>query len=360
MDYWECIAHSQKGEERANHRYYAREQVGTTRLGFPKYRYFYDAREYGAYKTRQQQGKSENTRTKERGRTTFTIGEGKLLGKAPSYQKVGRSIEERDLLRANNARGKGYTQWGEQDGKFTDGLGLYSAKTVRDYKKPLRKAKQKLSGLLKNTSSSKESGMTGTSTRNMSTEARAAQVHKDAVANRRDRASTSVRAQKVQMDAKRYRKQKRERIKANRIAQQHTMDRERWKRTEKAEQAKNRGDKHNARVQEAIREKVHKDAVAYRRKRAQESVRAQKVAMDAKRYRKQRRQEKNDARNELKKKMDRDRIRTSIRAQKVKMDAKRYRRQKREMLKQKRAGQKRIMDNIRQRPYYQPTIKRGR
>lgn len=42
------------------------------------------------------------------------------------------------------------------------------------------------------------------------------------------------------------------------------------------------------------------------------------------------------------------------------MDAKRYRRQKREMLKQKRAGQKRIMDNIRQRPYYQPTIKRGR
>ena len=162
------------------------------------------------------------------------------------------------------------------------------------------------------------------------------------------------------MDAKRYRKRQREHIKANRIAQQHTMDRERWKRNEKAEQTKNRGDKHNTRVQEAIREKVHKDAVAYRRKRAQESVRAQKVAMDAKRYRKQRRQEKNDARNELKKKMDRDRIRTSIRAQKVKMDAKRYRRQKREMLKQKRAGQKRIMDNIRQRPYYQPAIKHDR
>lgn len=136
----------------------------------------------------------------------------------------------------------------------------------------------------------------------------------------RDRAHTSVLAEKVQMDAKRYRKQKRERIKANRIAQQHTMDRERWKKNEKAEQAKSRGDKHSTRVQEAIREKVHKDAVAYRRKRAQESVRAQKVAMDAKRYR----------------------------------------RQKREMLKQKRAGQKRIMDNIRQRPYYQPTIKRGR
>lgn len=275
MDYWEYIAHSQKGEERANHRYYAREQVGTTRLGFPKYRYFYDAREYGAYKTRQQQGKSESTRTKERGHTTFTIGEGKQLGKAPSYEKVGRSIEEYDLLRANNASGKGYTQWGEQDGKFTDGLGLYSAKTVRDYKKPLRKVKQLVNGRKKkNTSSS--SKKTSSATRHLETEARAAQVHKDAVAYRRKRSQESVRAEKVQMDAKRYRKQKRERIKANRIAQQHTMDRERWKRNEKAEQAKSRGDKHNTRVQEAIREKVHKDAVAYRRKRAQESIRAQK------------------------------------------------------------------------------------
>ena len=158
-----------------------------------------------------------------------------------------------------------------------------------------------------------------TSRKRKAAEARNA-VEQQKSAMDRDRARTSVRAQKVQMDAKRYRKQKRERIKANRIAQQHTMDRERWKRNEKSEQVKNRGDKHNARVQEAIREKVHKDAVAYRRKRAQESVRAQKVEMDAKRYR----------------------------------------RQKREMLKQKRAGQKRIMDNIRQRPYYQPTIKRGR
>ena len=198
-----------------------------------------------------------------------------------------------------------------------------------------------------------------TSRKRKATEARNS-VEQQKSAMDRERARTSVRAQKVQMDAKRYRKQQRERMKANRIAQQHTMDRERWKRNEKAEQAKNRGDKHKTRVQEAIREKVHKDAVAYRRKRAQENIRAEKVQMDAKRYRKQRRQEKNDARNELKKKMDRDRIRTSIRAQKVKMDAKRYRRQKREMLKQKRAGQKRIMDNIRQRPYYQPTIKRGR
>ena len=108
------------------------------------------------------------------------------------------------------------------------------------------------------------------------------------------------------------------------------------------------------------RNSVEQQKSAMDRERARTSVRAEKIKMDAEAYRKQRRQEKNSARNELKKKMDRDRIRTSIRAQKMKMDAKRYRRQKREMLKQKRAGQKRIMDNIRQRPYYQPTIKRGR
>lgn len=108
------------------------------------------------------------------------------------------------------------------------------------------------------------------------------------------------------------------------------------------------------------RNSVEQQKSAMDRERTRTSVRAEKIKMDAKAYRKQRRQEKNDARNELKKKMDRDRAHTSVRAQKVKMDAKRYRRQKREMLKQKRAGQKRIMDNIRQRPYYQPTIKRGR
>ena len=45
MDYWEYLAHGQKGTERDNHRYYARELVGN-RGGKNVYRYFYSAEEY--------------------------------------------------------------------------------------------------------------------------------------------------------------------------------------------------------------------------------------------------------------------------------------------------------------------------
>ena len=49
MDYWEYLAHGQKGAERDDHRYYARELVGN-RGGKNVYRYFYSADEYSAYK----------------------------------------------------------------------------------------------------------------------------------------------------------------------------------------------------------------------------------------------------------------------------------------------------------------------
>lgn len=52
-DYWDYLEHGLKGEERKGHKYYARVRTGTNKLGFPQYRYFYDAREYGAYMTRQ-------------------------------------------------------------------------------------------------------------------------------------------------------------------------------------------------------------------------------------------------------------------------------------------------------------------
>lgn len=44
MDYWEYLAHGQKGAERDDHRYYARELVGN-RGGKNVYRYFYSAEE---------------------------------------------------------------------------------------------------------------------------------------------------------------------------------------------------------------------------------------------------------------------------------------------------------------------------
>ena len=47
MDYWEYLAHGQKGAERDDHRYYARELVGN-RGGKNVYRYFYSAEEYAS------------------------------------------------------------------------------------------------------------------------------------------------------------------------------------------------------------------------------------------------------------------------------------------------------------------------
>ncbi|MDU8688302.1 hypothetical protein [Faecalibacterium wellingii] len=49
MDYWEYLAHGQKGAERDGHRYYARELVGN-RGGKNVYRYFYSAEEYASYR----------------------------------------------------------------------------------------------------------------------------------------------------------------------------------------------------------------------------------------------------------------------------------------------------------------------
>lgn len=292
MDYWEYLAHGQ-GSERRGHRYYARELIGN-KNGKNVYRYFYTADEYSAYK--QNKGTPGRGTYAETGTSRSAIVWPKNTSRKRKAAEARNSVEQqKSAMDRERARTSVRAEKIKMDAEA--------------YRKQRRQEKNDARHELKRK-------MDVARKRKLARESVAAQKS----AMDRDRARTSVRAEKVQMDAKRYRKQKRERIKANRIAQQHTMDRERWKRNEKAEQAKSRGDKHTARVQEAIREKVHRDAVAYRRKRAQESVRAQKVAMDAKRYR----------------------------------------RQKREMLKQKRAGQKRIMDNIRQRPYYQPTIKRGR
>lgn len=48
-DWWDYLEHGQKGSERDNHQYYARELVGT-RNGRNVYRYFYSAQEYASYR----------------------------------------------------------------------------------------------------------------------------------------------------------------------------------------------------------------------------------------------------------------------------------------------------------------------
>lgn len=84
-DWWNYLAHSEVGGERKGHKYYARVVAGTDRFGRVRYRYFYDAREYGAYKTRKQQaanrpGKMSDEQTTEtkkaNGRTNIITGWG--------------------------------------------------------------------------------------------------------------------------------------------------------------------------------------------------------------------------------------------------------------------------------------------
>ena len=83
-DWWNYLAHSEVGGERKDHKYYARVVVGTDKRGLVQYRYFYDAREYGAYKTRKQNAdknhkifsKDPKELKKVKGRTNIIIGWG--------------------------------------------------------------------------------------------------------------------------------------------------------------------------------------------------------------------------------------------------------------------------------------------
>lgn len=142
MDYWEYIAHSQKGAERDGHKYYARVQTGTNKLGFPQYRYFYDAREYGAYMTNQKNGGVASKKTK--GYTTYVTGRGKQM--LPS--DVAKS--DIDRMRSSNvATTHTMTSKPNGAGEKLGASAVSRVKTVHDYKKPLRTAKQKISNLRK-------------------------------------------------------------------------------------------------------------------------------------------------------------------------------------------------------------------
>lgn len=146
-DWWNYMAHSQEGQERKGHKYYARVAVGRNKLGFTQYRYFYDAREYGAYMTRKRQGIPESSRAKIKGRTVFTTGTGKVNGsmKAPSHDKGLMSVEERDLIRSTG-NPTGDTLY--KNGKPVSNQGVYNAKTVKDHPN-LRKAKQSIKTAVK-------------------------------------------------------------------------------------------------------------------------------------------------------------------------------------------------------------------
>ena len=75
-DYWNYLAHGDLGKERKGHKYYARVAVGRNKLGFTQYRYFYDAREYGAYMTRQKNNRYSPKLDGKKNTTYFVTGKG--------------------------------------------------------------------------------------------------------------------------------------------------------------------------------------------------------------------------------------------------------------------------------------------
>lgn len=143
-DWWDYLEHGQEGHERKGHKYYARVPVGKNKLGFTKYRYFYDAREYGAYMTNQKNGKGDLQTQKTKGYTTYVTGRGS--------QMLPSSIAKEDM---EKLRGTGVAtthKMTNEKGEWTGASAVGRAKTVKDYGKSLRNGKEKVKKLLRKAS----------------------------------------------------------------------------------------------------------------------------------------------------------------------------------------------------------------
>lgn len=146
-DWWDYLAHSEVGGERKNHKYYARIVLGTDKHGNVQYRYFYDAREYGAYKTRRQKsggtdsigpfGGTKNV-PKKTGRTTFVTGWSNN-GKMPTKNQMERisgwkATRLKDGQSSLGNKVSGFNVSVDMGGKRADtklAMRRVSAKTVR-------------------------------------------------------------------------------------------------------------------------------------------------------------------------------------------------------------------------------------
>lgn len=103
-DWWDYLAHSEVGGERKNHKYYARAVIGTDKHGRVQYRYFYDAREYGAWKTRKQQGKADDVSSqKKKGYTNIITGWGNSTATDGLIARV-RSLEPTRLKKGQSSQ----------------------------------------------------------------------------------------------------------------------------------------------------------------------------------------------------------------------------------------------------------------
>ncbi len=256
MDYWEYLAHGQKGSEADNHRYYARELVGS-KGGQNVYRYFYSAEEYASY--RRSKGSHAGTAASEKP---------SLLDRARKSHSANRWRPDTIISTGNTASVTYKNSAGKK--RHTDYRGTdatrkaekeFNGKANKSYErnrdrmeavyqtdKALRRAKRKaqklgmdisrnakkgasvVSDLLnrrkkKNTSASSGSTAkkTGASTRQSSASNNSKRIGEQHSMDRR-RWDTETRAAQVKKDAKAYRKKRRAASKAKRDGQKRIMD----------------------------------------------------------------------------------------------------------------------------------------
>ena len=194
MDYWEYLAHGQKGAERDDHRYYARELVGN-RGGKNVYRYFYSAEEYSAYKN-----------------SKGTPGRG-------TYAETGKS---RDAIVWPKGTAKAHERAQHQ-------LSVAGQKKVLDrarHKASIASTKTKLDERRAHRDSiaSQKKDMDTAREREAHKASVAAQKKDMDTARKRSEHQQSVRRQKVRMDAKRTRAKRRNASKAGRDFLKRVMD----------------------------------------------------------------------------------------------------------------------------------------
>lgn len=230
MDYWEYLAHGQKGAERDGHRYYARELVGN-RGGKNVYRYFYTAEEYSAYKkSKGTPGRGTYAETgRSRDAAIWPKGTAKAHERARHQQSVAGQKKVLDRARhkagIENAKAKMDERRVHRESVAAQKKGMDDARiraqhkqSVTDQKKSLDRARHKAS--------------IGAQKKQMDT-ARARAEHKASVASqkqeldnarKRKEHQQSVRRQKVRMDAKRTRAKRRDVSRAGRDFMKRVMD----------------------------------------------------------------------------------------------------------------------------------------
>lgn len=139
-DYWNYLAHGDLGKERKGHKYYARVAVGRNKLGFTQYRYFYDAREYGAYMTRQKNNRYSPKFEGKKNTTYFATGKGTSM--------VDGGTANKDIQRAKGLGVYTTHYLSNEKGAPTGATATSEAKTVKDHPN-LRKAKQRIQTAVK-------------------------------------------------------------------------------------------------------------------------------------------------------------------------------------------------------------------